>query len=74
MYEEALRLAKKAHGDEHPSVSVTYFNIAQLHEQQGQKDQAIALYQKSLAIDRVVYGPQHQECKTTEGIIERLSS
>ena len=72
MYRQCLAIEKKALGEDHPSVATTLWNMAKLHTQQGQIEQAKALYEENLRINRIVFGPDHQECKDTEEALSAL--
>eukprot|EP00959_Pyramimonas_sp_CCMP1952_P144935 3034120-Pyramimonas_sp.AAC.1 len=45
-----LELAKNAHGEEHPAVGLALYNLASLYDEMGKYDDALPLFQRSLAI------------------------
>ncbi|MBI4342714.1 MAG: tetratricopeptide repeat protein [Candidatus Omnitrophica bacterium] len=57
--EEAIGVAERTYGPEHPVVAISLNNLAGLYAAQGQYGQAEPLYQQALAIKWKVLGPAH---------------
>jgi tetratricopeptide (TPR) repeat protein/CHAT domain-containing protein len=58
---QALSVAEKSLGQEHPAVAGSLNNLAFLHVTQGQYAQAEPLYQRSLAIREKALGTEHPD-------------
>ena len=56
---EALRVAEKEVGPDHPSVAISLNNLALLHQYLGKYAEAEPLYKRSLAILEKALGPDH---------------
>ena len=57
-----LELAKNAHGEEHPEVAVALNNLAALYKSMGKYDDALPLFERSLAIrEKVHHGEDHPD-------------
>ena len=59
----AIKLVKL--GKDHPSVAITYHNIAIVHNEKAEYDKALEFYHKSLAIDLVKLGKDHPSVAKT---------
>ena len=59
--ESALEIHEKLHGHNHPSVAVVLGNLGDLWDDARNKTKAISYYQDALAVEEVVYGPNHLE-------------
>ena len=71
MAKQALEVAEKAVGPNHPSVAVSLNTLAVLYTTQGQYAQAEPLYQRALAIGEKALGPAHPDVATSlENIAE----
>ena len=57
---EALKVAEKTFGPEHPDVALTLNNLAQLYSDQERYDDAESLYKRVLTILEKALGPDHQ--------------
>ena len=55
--QQALALAKKLHGPDHPRVGDSLNNLAALYRAQGRYGEAEPLFQRSLAITEQALGP-----------------
>src|ERR1700694_3122395 len=58
---QALGVAEKTFGPDHPDVATTLNNLALLYKAQGQYAQAEPLYKRSLAIREKALGPDHPD-------------
>jgi tetratricopeptide (TPR) repeat protein len=58
---QALELAEKAHGPDHPDVATALTLLASLYRAVGQSDQAEPLYRRALLIDEKALGPEHAQ-------------
>jgi tetratricopeptide (TPR) repeat protein len=56
---QALELAEKAAGPNHPTVATSLNNLAVLYRVQGRYAQAEPLYNRALAIEEKALGPDH---------------
>jgi tetratricopeptide (TPR) repeat protein len=56
---QALSLAEKTFGPDHPYVGASLSNLAELYRAQGQYSQAEPLYKRSLVISEKALGPEH---------------
>ena len=74
MYKKALAIYIKTVGEEHPSVANTYWNMALLSERLNKPEEARPLYERALGIKRVVFGPDHKECKKVEKALAALNA
>eukprot|EP00976_Prorocentrum_cordatum_P081248 1184321-Prorocentrum_minimum.AAC.3 len=55
-----LELAKNAHGEEHPDVALALYDLACLYQDMGKYDDALPLFERSLAIyEKVHHGEEH---------------
>ena len=63
--EEALTVAEKTFGPEHPDVATSLNNLAELYRAQGKYAEAEPLYKRSLAIREKVLGSNHPDVATT---------
>ncbi len=59
--EEALQVAIKTYGEEHPYVSASLNNIALLYINEGKYEKAEALYERSLKIAEALLGKDHPQ-------------
>ena len=58
---EALEVAERAVGPNHPSVATSLNNLAALYDAQGRYAQAEPLYRRALAIREKAFGPDHPD-------------
>jgi len=61
MHEAALDSAIARHGDDHQDVAACYGNIGNVYSVQGNYDEALVQFQKSLKIRIRVFGCEHEE-------------
>ena len=61
LYQGALRIREQQLGAEHPDVSSTLNNLAELYHEQGKYAEAEPLYQRALHIREQQLGPEHPE-------------
>ena len=59
LYEKALSITLKKLGDDHPSVATTYNNMANVYDNQGKYEEALAMYEKALSISLKKLGDDH---------------
>lgn len=59
--ENALDIREELDGPKHPSVAVVLGSLGDMWDDAGNKSEAINFYQKALAIEKEVYGPNHLE-------------
>ncbi len=59
--EQALTLARRAFGPEHPDTLMSMNNLASLYADQGRYGEAEPLYVETLAISTRVLGPEHPD-------------
>ncbi|CAM9914177.1 unnamed protein product [Ectocarpus sp. 12 AP-2014] len=64
LYLQAIEIAEKTLGPDHPSEATRLNNRVGLLESQGKCDEAKSLYERSLDIDENVYGPDHPNVAT----------
>ena len=64
LYEEALLIAEKTIGKEHPDYAVSLNNLALVYKSQGRYDEAIELFKQALLIDEKTVGKEHPEYAT----------
>ncbi|UCE73013.1 MAG: tetratricopeptide repeat protein, partial [Methanomassiliicoccales archaeon] len=57
--EEALSVAEKTFGPDHPAVAISLNNLAGLYDSQGRYGEAEPLYKRALAIAKKAFGPDH---------------
>jgi tetratricopeptide (TPR) repeat protein len=67
--EEALQVAIKTYGEQHPYVSASLNNIALLYINEGKYEKAEALYERSLQIAEALLGKDHPQLA---GILENM--
>jgi tetratricopeptide (TPR) repeat protein len=67
--EEALQVAIKTFGEEHPYVSSSLNNIALLYINEGRYEKAEELYERSLVIAEAILGKDHPQLA---GILENM--
>lgn len=67
--EEALQVAIKTYGEEHPYVSASLNNMALLYVNEGKYEKAEALYERSLQIAESLLGKDHPQLA---GILENM--
>ena len=67
---QALKVARKNVGSEHPGVATSLNNLAGLYKSQGHYAQAEPLYKRSLAISEKTHGTEHPNVAT---ILENLA-
>ena len=60
-YNRALRNALTQHGESHPDVATSYYNIGYIYSKQGNFDEALNFYQKALGIWLQLYGETHPD-------------
>jgi len=65
LYTQALTLARKAHGGEHPFVALVLLDSGFAADQQGDSDEAEALYKQALAVGEKALGPEHVDVAQT---------
>ena len=58
-YEQSLEIHEKFYGHKHPSVASVLGNLGNLWKIKGDKAKAISHYQKVLAIQEEILGPDH---------------
>jgi tetratricopeptide (TPR) repeat protein len=63
--EEALTVAEKAFGPDHPNVATSLNTLAFLYNAQGKYAKAESLYERSLKIREKALGTEHPEVATT---------
>eukprot|EP00976_Prorocentrum_cordatum_P085180 1185959-Prorocentrum_minimum.AAC.1 len=64
--QQQLELAKKAHGEGHNEVALALNNLANLNKCMGKYDDALPLFERSLAIrEKVHHGEEHPEVATS---------
>ena len=63
--EKALRIQKRILGEEHPETAVSYSNLAMIRWDMGEKEEAIAMAEKALKINRSVLGTENHELIAT---------
>ena len=61
LYEHSLHIARKALGEDHPSVATTMNNMAAVYEALGDYKRALELYEHSLNIATKVFGEEHPD-------------
>jgi tetratricopeptide (TPR) repeat protein len=59
LYERALAIWEKVHGEEHPLVATSLNNLAEIYRIQSEYEQAKPLYKRALAIWEKVHGEEH---------------
>jgi tetratricopeptide (TPR) repeat protein len=59
LYERALAIWEKAHGEEHPDIAQSLNNLAEIYKAQGSSEQAKPLYERALAIWEKAHGEEH---------------
>jgi len=59
MYGEALAIARKAFGDQHPSVPTALNNLASVLKRQGKLAEAEPLFREALEIEKKLLGNEH---------------
>ncbi len=69
LYEQAMNLGERHLESWNPGIAGTAVHLAELCEEEGRVEEAVALYQRACAIYERIYGPQH--IKTNE-VHERL--
>ena len=57
--EEALKVAKKTFGSDHPNVALSLNRLAELYFSQGEYDKVGPLYKRALEIDEKAFGKNH---------------
>src|SRR4249920_598564 len=62
--QQALALAERLNGPDHPTVAIALNNLALLHNAQGRYAEAEPLYKRSLAIVEKAVGPDHPALAT----------
>ncbi|MCK5186228.1 MAG: tetratricopeptide repeat protein [Deltaproteobacteria bacterium] len=67
---EALKVAKRTFGPDHPDVATSLNNLALLYRSQGKYDEAEPLYKRALAIWEDAFGPDHPNVLT---VLENMS-
>jgi tetratricopeptide (TPR) repeat protein len=65
LYQDALAMAKRLLGDEHPSVARSLNNLASLYDNQGRYGEAEPLYQDALAMKKRLLGDEHPSVATS---------
>jgi eukaryotic-like serine/threonine-protein kinase len=60
-YENALEIAERVLGPDHPEVPKTLTNIATVHLERGDYDGALPFFQRALSSYEAVLGPHHPE-------------
>ena len=60
-YKEALQIAEKTIGKEHPAYATRLNNLANVYYSQGRYDEAIELYKQALLIDEKTIGKEHPD-------------
>ena len=70
--EEAVRIAKKALGPDHPSVATSLNNLALLYKAQGEYAEAEPLHKRALEIWEKALGPDHPNVATVLEIMAEL--
>lgn len=60
-FEEGLSIYRRAHGEKHPDVGMSFFNLGNVLRMQGEHDESLKLYKMALKISRRVYGEDHHE-------------
>jgi tetratricopeptide (TPR) repeat protein len=63
--EEALTVAEKTFGPNHPSVAISLSYLAMLHHAQGKYAEAEPLYKRALGIVEKALGPEHPHVATS---------
>ena len=61
MYHKALAIDEKVHSPEHPRVADTLYDIALVHQEQGQHDLEAECFDKCVVIYGKVHGDAHSE-------------
>jgi tetratricopeptide (TPR) repeat protein len=69
LYQQALQIARKALGPDHPETATSLNNLAELYREMRAYEKAEPLYQQALQIVRKALGPEHPE---TAAILENL--
>jgi Tfp pilus assembly protein PilF len=59
-------------GSEHPDIAQSLNNLAGLYRKQGKDEQAEPLFQRALAIDEKVFGPDHPKTKRVQENYSKL--
>lgn len=62
---EALSIAEREYGPDHPNVAVSLNKLALLYDTQGQYQQAEPLFKRALAIREQAFGPEHPAVATS---------
>ena len=65
--QEALEVAEKDLGDDHPTVAQSLNNLAVLYQAQGKYAEAVPLHKRALAIKEKALGPAHPNVATALG-------
>ena len=60
-YNKSLEIRIKVHGLDHPVAADTLYNIALVHQQQGQHDLEAECFDKCVVIYAKIYGNEHSE-------------
>jgi len=63
--QQALELAERSFGPEHPDVATSLNRLAGLYRVQGRYGEAAPLYQRALAIRETALGPEHPNVADT---------
>jgi tetratricopeptide (TPR) repeat protein len=75
VFEEALEINTKIHGGRnHPDVAATEFNMASVHEKQGNTALAKELCEASLQTVIKTFDPAHHRVKQCQSMLKRLSA
>ncbi len=59
--EQALRISRQVHGDEHPDVANNLHNLAEVLQKQGKYAEAEKLFRQALAMSRKLLGEEHAD-------------
>ncbi len=65
LYEQALAMARRVYGEEHPHVATSLNNLAEVLRTLGEYEEARRLHEQALTIRRQVYGEEHPDVATS---------
>ena len=63
LYRQALAIAEKAHGPNHPDAAKALFGLGVALERDGQTTEAAECLRRALTIRRDLLGPQHPDTR-----------
>ena len=70
--EKALAIELQALGPDHPSLAITYSNMARVYKKQGGYARSLEYNEKALAIFLPALGPEHKNVLQVQATIAKL--